>query len=326
MQINSDIPQVSVIIPCYKVETYLRTCIESVIHQTYQNWELVLVDDGSPDNSGHICDYYASNDSRIRVIHKSNGGLSSARNSGLDIIRGEYVTFLDSDDFWHIDYLKTLMELIITHGADIAQCDFLIGTEDKFPTIRTLPNIVIYDNRSVFIKQAAKIIMWGKIYKTVLFRGVRMPEGLTHEDDWTTWKLYYRAKKIVAVNLPLYYYTHNPMSIMGNVQKTPDFSYLDAYKERIKYFQDHGEMDLADSSRLYLCKSLLLSYSNKSLPEQQKSQLKQMFDENWSQIRHAKVIPQKLKLLFNIFYVIPFISNMINWYRYLLGRNRTRFD
>ena len=101
-------PFVTVIIPVYKVEKYLHNCVESVINQSYPHWELILVDDGSPDRCGSICDEYAAKDSRIHVIHKENGGTSSARNAALDVAVGEYVAFLDSDDFWHKDYLKIL--------------------------------------------------------------------------------------------------------------------------------------------------------------------------------------------------------------------------
>ena len=118
-------PLVSIIVPCYKVEQYLPVCIESVLGQTYDNWELILVDDGSPDRSGEICDQYAAKDKRINVIHKPNGGLSSARNAGLDMMNGEYVTFLDSDDFWHKDYLRVMMKHIDDEKADIVQCGFL---------------------------------------------------------------------------------------------------------------------------------------------------------------------------------------------------------
>ena len=127
--------KVSIIVPCYKVEKFLRTCIESVLQQSYNKWELILVNDGSPDHSGKICDEYERIDNRIKVVHKKNGGLSSARNAGLDIMTGEYVTFLDGDDFWHKNYLQYLMTLLKKDCADIVQCSFVRGIDSVFPKI-----------------------------------------------------------------------------------------------------------------------------------------------------------------------------------------------
>ncbi len=314
-------PFVSIIVPCYKVEQYLPTCIESVLSQSYQNWELILVDDGSPDRCGAICDQYAVKDERISVLHKPNGGLSSARNAGLDVMRGDYVSFLDSDDYWHPDYLQRLMKHVAEENADIAQCDFMRGTETKFPPVVMVEAVQTYDNHSVFIQQAAKIIMCGKVYRSCLFEQVRMPEGLINEDDWTTWKLYYKARKIVVSNLPLYYYTHNPASIMGNQQKKPDMTYFGAYRERIAFFQKNGEKELEDVSRMQWCKSLLLLYSNKMLTEDEKREVKRLFDENWKEICRSAVVPSKLKILFYGFSKIPALSSITNRCRRAGGGN-----
>lgn len=126
-------PLVSIIVPCYKVEQYLPNCIESILSQSYTNWELILVDDGSPDNCGNICDDYAVKDNRIKVVHKQNGGLSSARNAGMKVMNGEYVTFLDSDDFLHKDALHILVNQANKYDAQIVQCDFVRGSETVFP-------------------------------------------------------------------------------------------------------------------------------------------------------------------------------------------------
>ena len=112
-------PKVSIIVPCYKVEKYLSNCIESVLHQTYDNWELILVDDGSPDRSGEICDNYAKKDNRIKVIHKTNGGVAVARNIAIDLAEGEYISFLDGDDFLHTDYIRELIRLTLKYQTEI---------------------------------------------------------------------------------------------------------------------------------------------------------------------------------------------------------------
>lgn len=303
--------KVSVIVPCYKVEKHLPTCIESIQHQSYSDWELILVDDGSPDHCGEICDEYAKKDNRIRVIHKPNGGLSDARNTGLDAMKGEYVTFLDSDDFWHVDYLKILMGFIIENDAEIAQCSFVRGEDTTFPMIDTKVNVRYYDNHSVFKEQAAKIIMWGKIFKASFFNNIRMPIGKIHEDDWTTWKLYYQARKIAITSQPLYYYTVNPNSIMGQNKKEPDFLYFGAYDERIKFFTATKEEDLEHCSRMQLCKSMVLSYSNPYLSADEKKMVKSHFDENYAVISSSMYIPITFKILFCLFHHLPMMASKI---------------
>lgn len=303
--------KVSIIVPCYNVEKYLHNCINSIINQSYNQWELILINDGSQDKSGEICEYYAKIDNRIKVIHKPNGGLSSARNTGLDVITGNYVTFLDSDDFWHRDYLKNLMFFVKEKNVDIAQCSFIRGFETTFPNINTNTKISYYDNHSIFLKEVAKIIIWGKIYKASLFDNIRMPVGFIHEDDWTTWKLYYKAKNIAITNQPLYYYTINPNSIMGKNYNKPDLKYFAAYKERIFFFIEKKEKDLEHISRLQFCKSLFLLYSNPMLTRNEKTDILNKFKDNWRKIKMSPYINMKYKLLFIFFCICPDIIKFI---------------
>lgn len=302
--------KVSIIVPCYKVESYLPTCIESILNQSYKDWELILVDDGSPDCSGEICDNYAQKDNRIKVIHKPNGGLSDARNVGLDLITGEYVTFLDSDDFLHENYLKILMNFIVEDKVEIAQCGFVRGKDSIFPIVDTTTKVCYYDNHSVFTEQVANIVLWGKIYKASFFYNVRMPVGKIHEDDWTTWKLYYQAKKIAITSQSLYYYTINPNGIMGQNKKKIDFTYFGAYEERIKFFVESGEKDLEDVSRMQFCKSLLMLYSNPTLNSKEKIFIKKFFLENWSHIKSSPYVANNLKVIFKSFSLFPSFTSM----------------
>lgn len=305
-------PLVSIIIPVYKVEQYLRTCIESVLEQTYTNWELILVDDGSPDKCGEICDEYAKIDHRIKVIHKDNGGLSSARNAALDMPpKGVFITFLDSDDFWHPDYLNTMVELQQKNAADIVQCEFVRGSSTTFPLLNKEVKIDVLNNHDVFLREKANIIMCGKSFNKSLFDGIRMPVGLYNEDDWTAWKLYYRAKTIVVTNQALYYYTINPSSIMGQLGKKPDLRYMNAYNERIGFFVGTGEKDLEHCSRLQLCKSLLLTYRNKQLSEDERNQVKAKFDESWKVIKSSPYIRPIYKVLFQSFRILPLLTSTI---------------
>ena len=305
-------PLISIVVPVYNVEQYLDACINSVRNQTYTNWELILVDDGSTDRSSTICDKYVENDSRIRVIHKKNGGLSSARNEGIKLIRGEYVTFLDSDDFLHIECLYCMYNLCIQHSADISQCSFIRGEEASFPKISLNEKIIVYDNHSIFTQQGAKIITCGKLYKAHLLQGIQFPVGKINEDDFTTWKFYYKAKKIVVTNIPLYYYTCNPKSIMATQRKKIRFDFLEAYKERIDFFIQSGEKDLEDMSRMQLCKSLVLTYGIQSVTQENKIMLKNIFIGQWRCLLNSFSVPLKFKLIFHLFAMAPsFTSKLI---------------
>lgn len=307
-------PLVSVIVPCYKVEQYLPNCIGSIINQSYDNWELILVDDGSPDKCGDICDEYAKQDNRIKVVHKENGGLSSARNAGMKIMKGDFVTFLDSDDYLHKETLKTFVGYAEKYNVQLVQCDFVRGDETKFPIWKGDEKITEYDNHTIFTKFAAKIIVCGKLYKRDLLDGITMPEGIINEDDWTTWKLYYRASKIIVTNRPLYYYTVNHNSIMSSAKKKPDTRYYGAYDERIQFFVVNKEKDLEDVSRLQFCKSLLLSYSNKQLTKKQRKEIRTLFKDNWQILKTSNVIPSILKILFFGFTACPkVVSNFLKF-------------
>lgn len=305
-------PFVSIIIPVYRVEQYLHNCVNSVLSQTYSNLEIILIDDGSPDKCGEICDEYAKNDKRIKVIHKENGGLSSARNAALDMPpKGDFITFLDSDDFWHPDYLSTMVDLQQKNEADIVQCDFVRGDATTFPLLNEEVKIDVLDNHEIFIKEKAKIIMCGKLFKKSLFDGIRMPVGLYNEDDWTSWKLYYRAKTIVVTNQALYYYTINPSSIMGQLGKKPDLRYVNAYNERIGFFEGTGEKDLEHCSRLQLCKSLLLNYRHRKLSKKERRDVKVKFDESWRELKHSPYIRTFYKILFAAFHLMPMLTSKI---------------
>ena len=294
-------PLVSVIVPVYNVENYLKNCIESVICQTYNNWELILVDDGSPDNSGAICDDYSRSDDRIKVIHKQNGGQAQARNYGLDICRGDYIAFLDSDDFLHNDCINYLVNLIKRSNADLVQCGFVRGEQTVFPDLNQILQEQVFDNHSIFLREKARIIVWGKLYKREIVLANRIKEGKYFEDDFTTWKWYYHAHKIVVSNKVLYYYTDNPSSTMAQHHKKPSFDFLEAYDERISFFQQTGEKDLEHCSRLQLCKTLVLTYKHQMLTREERSRIKLLFDDNWKELKYSPDVRLVYKMLFFVF-------------------------
>ena len=296
---------ISIIVPVYNVEKFLEHCINSVINQTYTNWELILINDGSQDSSPEICNQYALLNEKIKVIHKSNGGLSSARNAGIEVAHGDYITFLDSDDFWHPDYLKTLLSYSVKHNADIVQCNFLRVNSD-FSGVKERSLICkLYDNHSVFVQEAANIIVWAKLYKRSLWDNIRIPEGKINEDDFTTWKLYYKSNVIVVITSPLYFYRINPLSIMSKQKKELRLDFTEAYNERILFFKSNGDRILERCSRLQFAKSLFLACSNKNISKEKYSHLRTLFIENWLELKRISGMNFKYIVLFTSFLKIP---------------------
>lgn len=212
---------VSVIVPCYKVERYLPKCIDSILLQTYNNLEIWLVDDGSPDDCGKICDEYAKKDSRIKVIHKPNGGLSDARNVAIDKATGEWITFVDSDDYVAEDYVETLYNLVIKYGCDVAVASFTTFNESGKPF---LSDIHIKDEKlepndaveQMFYQEKFDTSAWAKLYHKRLFeKNIRYPIGLLYEDLPTTYLLMLKSRGVAYSNKVIYYYLLRSSSIEG---------------------------------------------------------------------------------------------------------------
>lgn len=212
---------ISVIVPIYKVEKYLNNCLDSVLSQDYKNLEIILIDDGSPDNCGKICDSYALKDDRIIVIHKDNGGLSDARNAGLIKASGNYVTFIDSDDILNRKYISRLYELLINSEADISTCDLArISNLSELTEIKDV-KVKVFDNisaiKETLYQRTIDNSACAKLYKKYLFDDIKYPKNKYFEDLDTTYKVFFKADKIVATNEKLYYYIQREGSILHKV-------------------------------------------------------------------------------------------------------------
>ena len=208
---------VSIIVPIYKVEQYLDLCVRTILQQSYENLEIILVDDGSPDRCGTICDEFAKQDNRIKVIHKSNGGLSDARNVGIDLAAGDYVTFVDSDDYLMPDMIENLMNIIVREHADIAQCGYIRTKSNCIERAeRSQVQYKLYgkNRMSAFFKESQiRTMACGKIYKKSLFNEIRFPVGRLYEDVFTTYKLIHEADSVAVTNYIGYVYRINESSI-----------------------------------------------------------------------------------------------------------------
>lgn len=236
------LPFISVIVPVYKVEPYLSRCIDSILAQTFTDFELILVDDGSPDNCGKICDSYAEKDGRIHVIHRENGGLSAARNSGIDWAfknsNSKWLSFIDSDDWVHPDYLDLLLLSATTHNADISICEYEETTDYSLPEPITsaLPQKDSPENIYVE-KQVTATIAWGKLYNKNCFKDIRYPVGKLHEDEFVTYKILFEQQYVSYLNEKLYYYFSNSEGIIRSTWSPKRLVALDAFEEQIEYFR-----------------------------------------------------------------------------------------
>lgn len=254
-------PAISVIVPVYKVEMYLHRCVESILSQTYKDFELILVDDGSPDNCGAICEEYAKRDSRIIVIHQENGGLSAARNAGIDWAftnsNSDWLFFVDSDDFIHPMTLQSLLNASAQHDVDISIGGYQRTSGDA-PIVDSASLIgVLWNTEDFFIQHNINaVVAWGKLYRKALFQGIRYPVGKIHEDEFTTHKLLFQCEQVTVISQPLYGYYENESSIMESTWNPKRLALLDALKEKITFFEQRKSFTLRDFSIRLLANSL----------------------------------------------------------------------
>lgn len=242
-----DTKLISIIIPVYKVEKYINKCIESVLCQTYQNIEIILVDDGSPDQCPKICDEYAKRDSRIRVIHQKNMGLSAARNSGIDIAKGKYVGFVDSDDYIEPDMYEKLYRAISLANAELAICNYHSVEEDGREKERkslTMKDEVLSAYEALEKLQGSEwwfyVTAWNKLYKKELFDKIRFPVGKVNEDQFIVHELFYECNVIATISNVLYHYVQRKGSIMNSnvsVKRLDDIEAI--YGRYIFYKKNH---------------------------------------------------------------------------------------
>lgn len=248
--------KISIVIPIYNVEKYLKRCIDSIVNQTYKNIEIILVNDGSPDNCGVICDEYAKIDSRIKVIHKANGGLSSARNAGLDIASGEYIMFVDSDDWISEDTLEKLNRYV-EKGYDIINFK-LRFTKEKTENIIKLNDKIKDSYECDLLGYIDKLFsgeldffICNKLYKKDLFDEIRFPVGRNYEDLATIYKLYFKAKNIIVTDYTLYYYwLENSNSITSNSTIKNMTDYLVSTKEIYEVNRQYLKMNNRNLSNI----------------------------------------------------------------------------
>ena len=249
--------KISVIIPVYKVEQYLDRCVESVLAQTIKDLEIILVDDGSPDACPEMCDAWAARWQNIRVLHKSNGGLSSARNAGIEVATGDYIGFIDSDDFIMPDMFESLLNALQVNCADMAICgyqyvDQATGAVDPVETGKSPLKDEVLSREEAYERIIAShqgysfyVTAWNKLYKKELFANCRFPEGKLHEDEYSVHYILGQCKKIAVIAKPLYMYIQRSGSIMSTGVSIRSLDAVNALYDRYDFLKREGYETLA---------------------------------------------------------------------------------
>lgn len=243
---------ISVIVPIYNVEEYLEECVCSIIKQTYQRIEILLIDDGSTDKSGNLCEKFSKKDNRIKAVHKKNGGLADARNVGVRIARGEYVVFVDSDDVIHPQMIQFLYEGMMNHQADISICSHeKIFNNDKveFKENKEMIQGEILSGadciRNMYSPLSVDMVVaWNKLYKKEYLRKNPYPSGKIHEDEFTTYKILMPLNRCLYIPYPLYYYRQRKYSIMQQRFSLKELDLIEACEERKIFLEKSGIKDL----------------------------------------------------------------------------------
>ena len=295
---------ISVIVPVYKVEPYIRRCIDSILSQTFTDFELVLVDDGSPDKCPAICDEYALKDNRIHVIHQENGGLSAARNAGLDYAfdfsKSEWISFVDSDDWVHPTFLEYLYRSVKESGTKIGACSIceLSGeVSQKNETYKN--NIMAWD--AFYLKDWTQgVVACNKLYEKKLFIGLRYPIGKIHEDEYLTYKLLAKAGNVSYINAELYMYFQNPNGIIKKSFTLSKLDKINALEEQCEFAKKNGYNAFYLDKREALLKNLIYQLSQcqnaTDLSESDRNEgvkyvrtkLRKFIVKEWKVIKHRK--------------------------------------
>lgn len=259
-------PLISVIVPIYNVEKYLARCVDSIVNQTYKNLEIILVDDGSPDSCPQMCDDYAKKDSRIKVVHKKNGGLSDARNAGMAVATGEYISFIDSDDYVSDDFFECLLDVINKENSDIAECSVVKFYEDnRFDEFSDDLSVKTYDTQDAMSALIAENPfhqhVWNKLYKTELVKDIPYAVGKLNEDEFWTYQVFGRASKVAKLNKTMYYYFQRSSSIMGVGYNIRRLDALEGKANRQKYIENNFP-ELSTQAKIDLYGSCMFAYQS----------------------------------------------------------------
>ena len=300
---------VSVIVPVYNVEKFLDHCIESIVGQTYSNIELILVDDGSTDSSGSLCDNWKTKDSRVVVCHQNNKGLSGARNTGIDISKGDYLCFIDSDDFVTANYVESFVNEIEATNADFVLCD-IISSKFTDASMELDENRILSpeDCRNWLTNPISReyvlmVVAWNKLYKRKLFESFRFPDGKLHEDEFMINHMIYNIDKVAYISKANYVYRNNEASITGkdNANNIKHLNGVEAYEERLSIALKHNDDEFASTTLKWSLLKLAHFYKNGN--DKMKHQSMEMFIRLYDS--YHKILTKKQQAKYRMFKSTP---------------------
>lgn len=309
---------ISVIIPVFNVGAYLDKCMTSVVQQSYKELEIIVVDDGSTDNSPQICDNWSVKDDRVHVIHKENGGLSDARNAGLAVATGSYISFVDSDDWLKPQFMETLMRTLKENNADIAECGVLyVDEQDHVLRKRCCQEDKVVKSKIEALCALVKEngiyqTVWNKLYKRDVLEGILFEKGKYNEDDFWTYQVFDRAEKLVAISDELYCYLQRNSSIMGSGYQLKRLDGLEARFRRMEYLQKYEELKDFTKARIFYDCMFHFQAALKwlKMPEQKivtSFIIKNMVEISGFSYKNSD-IPFKYKIWFALFRKFPFFT------------------
>lgn len=320
-------PLISVIVPVYNVEPFIRRCVESILNQSYKNLEIILVDDGSTDRCGELCEILAETDSRIKVVHQQNKGLSGARNTGLRIAKGEYLSFIDSDDAVSHFFYEMLVGIAESQNADIVSCDRVDVYEEQLPpdavlddyAFETLTREKAFEylvNNRVFYQT-----VWDKLYRREVLRDLWFIEGKLHEDEFFTWKVLQNCNKVIHVSAPMYFYFHRK----GSIMETFSIGRLDFFQARYErhlfIVKTYPDLLIASKASIefpcILMMQRLLKFKDRSL----KAKGKEILNDYYNKCRFWGAELKDFPISYSVnFYLANVSLELCAWLRNILGR------
>ncbi|MGE7663626.1 glycosyltransferase [Peribacillus sp. NPDC097197] len=312
-------PKISIIVPVYKVEAYLHKCVDSILAQTFKEFELILIDDGSPDRCAEICDQYASKDHRVKVIHKDNGGLASARNSGLDLAIGEYIGFVDSDDWIEPDMFEMLFNICVENNCDIANCSSEIHYKDKTVKNGGHPLTIHTRAEAMRVMLEGKLydeVVWTKLFKRTLIKDIRFTTGIVYEDTAFTYKVLHQCERVGCVGKAKYHYIKRDNSTMDKAVKNIRIDAVMIYKDMLSFMNQHYK-ELSPMVVYKLGNSAMavlnLISSNGMYKEHKESYYKvaQILNSYFKQTISQKKYPNTVKLLLTCTKIHPLFYKWI---------------
>ena len=309
---------ISVIVPVYRVEKYLDKCVSSIVSQSYGNLEIILVDDGSPDKCGAMCDAWEKKDSRIRVIHKENGGLSDARNAGIEAANGECLMFVDSDDYIAPDMAEKLHTALVKNEAELSICNFCCvseeGTEDFEQPNRLQEKLITGEDALALLLARGSVnyvVAWNKLYKRELFHELRFPRGKYHEDEFLAHHILGLCKRIACIPDVLYFYLQRDGSIMSNPSFIRRLHSLEAAADRIQYCEASGMAKMLGMYYMNLSADFSFLCECKEDVEQNREEVSAFFQQIRSMRHLAAYCPLKQKICIYLMCIHPALFRMI---------------